>query len=326
MHSHSAHCSTPFRDPADVPSPPGRDSLIATLDIVDNTLGLLCGCEFTKAGEGRVLPFETAMAERLLTGWGNGTQKAVQAAIKGLAARGGDLSQEEINAILAIMNAQIERGFVQPMTKQIPGLITNGYNKAKADIAYKLKRRLTFSALDSESIRWLQDHHLYWIRTYYNKHVSSQIADTIAQGMAEGLGRERIGDRLKDFFDKYPGVKAQPEAYWRGLAANGMNRSRNFGLISGYQQIGVRQLRIVAVMDERTSDICRELNGRVIPLSRAIEQRDALIAAEDPEDVKTIAPWLRADQLAGQSTSRIMDMGIGLPPYHFRCRTTVVEE
>jgi hypothetical protein len=316
----------PFvNEPGDVPSRLARDSLIAALDVVDNTLGIICGCEFTKAGEGRTLPFETAMAERLLTGWGNGTQRAARAAIKGLAARKGELSEQEITAILTIMNGEIERGFVRPMNQYIPGLITNGYNKAKADVARKLKQQLTFSVLDSESIRWLRDHHLYWIGTYYNKHVSGRIAETIAEGMAEGLGRERIGDRLKEFFDNYPGVRIQPESYWRGLAANGMNRSRNFGLISGYQEVGVTQLRIVAVRDERTSDICLELDGRVIPVARAAQQRDALMAAEDPEDVKTIAPWLRAEQLADKPTDVLMNMGIGLPPYHFHCRTTVVE-
>ena len=71
---------------------------------------------------------------------------------------------------------------------------------------------------------------------------------------------------------------------------------------------------------------CREMNGRIIPVSRGIGQRDMLMAAEDPEDVKTISPWLSLDQIEGKSTKSVMDNGMIMPPYHFHCRTTVVEK
>ena len=69
---------------------------------------------------------------------------------------------------------------------------------------------------------------------------------------------------------------------------------------------------------------CRSLNGRVIPLNACVKQRDALMAAEDPEDVKRIAPWLPVQAIKGKRTSALIAQGIGMPPYHFHCRTTVV--
>ena len=95
-------------------------------------------------------------------------------------------------------------------------------------------------------------------------------------------------------------------------------------MIQAYDEVGVTKLQIVAVMDERTSAVCRQLNGRVIPVATAAGQRDLLMAAQDPEDVKTIAPWVPAKDLEGLSTKAINEQGVIMPPYHFHCRTQVV--
>lgn len=303
-----------------------RDEVVATLETVDNTLSCLCGCTITKAGEGKPLPFESAMAELLLVGWAKASRGAVEVAMKGLAARAGEITNREIKGILTGIEMQIEAKFVKPTGNGLPKLITGAYKKAKGDVMRKHKRRLMMAAFDDDAMQWLNDHHMYWVGSYYDRFLSEQIAKTIKDGMVEGLGREAIGGKLKSFFDKYPGVQSKPDVYWRGMAANGMNRSRNFGLISGYQDVGVKQLRVLAVIDSRTSPICREMNGKIIPVARAADQRDAMMAAESPEDIKTISPWLAVKDIAGLSTAKIMDKGMIMPPFHFNCRSTVVEE
>jgi hypothetical protein len=55
---------------------------------------------------------------------------------------------------------------------------------------------------------------------------------------------------------------------------------------------------------------CREMNGKIIPVSRCVDQRDELMAAKDPEDVKTISPWVSAESIKGKSIGSIM--------YHIR--------
>jgi len=95
-------------------------------------------------------------------------------------------------------------------------------------------------------------------------------------------------------------------------------------MIKGYQELGIEYLEVLAVMDERTSEICKMMNGRIIPVANAAGQRDAMMAAKSPEDVKTISPWLKPAQLKGLDTKGIMGKGVIMPPYHFHCRTTVV--
>ena len=53
-----------------------------------------------------------------------------------------------------------------------------------------------------------------------------------------------------------------------------------------------------------------------------------MMAADDPEDVKDIAPWPTSKQvtaMSGKSTEVINTQGVILPPYHALCRTTTVE-
>jgi len=302
-----------------------RDQAAAGFEIVDNLLGLVCGCEACKTGEGKPVPGEKEMLELLLVEWGNGSKDAVKKATALLNAKAGELTKREMTTLLKVIPKSLAAKFVAPVSENLPKIMTGGYRRAKKSLLKGSKAKMLWAEIDDEATAWLYDHHMYWIGNYYDKHVSEYLSNAVAEGLAEGLGREAIGNKLADFFDDYPGVRNKPLTYWRGFAANGMNRSRNFGLIQGYTDVGVKQLEVLAILDERTSAICRELNGRIIPVSRAAGQRDALMAAEDPEDVKTIAPWIPVEDVTGKSTRYIMDQGVIMPPYHFHCRTTVVE-
>lgn len=304
------------------------DEARGLLEVVDNTIGCLCGCTaIAKAGypgEGRALPFENALVEILLTKWGSASRQAVDTAIEGLRARTGTLSDTEIADILALIDDKIDSVFVGGVGKKLPGLFGKAYKRGKRDVFANFRIPVAFDVPDTDAIKWLGDHHMYWVGNYYNRHLSTKLSQTVAQGVAEGLGREAVGQRLKSFFADYPGISAKPDSYWRGMSANGMNRARNFGLIEGYENLGVTELRILVVLDERTSDICKAMAGQVIPVSAAINQRDLLMAAEDPEDVKAISPWVSADAVIGKDIADIVAQGVIMPPYHFNCRTTVV--
>jgi len=302
-----------------------KDQARAALEVTDNILTCVCGCDIAKAGEGKVLPFENAMVELLLVEWGNATKKSVKEAQKRLTNGYGPIKTREMNNILTIIEQGIVTRFVEGSNNGLPKIINGAYVKGKKDVFKKFKQKVKFAEIDDKAKDWLFDHHMYWIENYYDKHVSKKISDVVTESLKEGLGRKDTGKKLKEFFDDYPGVPNKPEVYWRGTAANAMNRTRNFGLIQGYEELGIKELRVSAIIDERTSSICLRLNGKIIPVSRAVGQRDLLMAADDPEDVKTITPWVSVDEIKGLSTKSIMDKGVIMPPYHFHCRTTVVE-
>lgn len=300
-----------------------NDQLSAVLVAADNAL-YACGCAIAKADEGEPLPYEPELVEVLMSQWGQASPLAVEKAVELVEELGGELTDEYIDAIAQVISGEINEQFTTKVSDDVVDLFAAAYKFAKSGVLENAGLTVSFNQIDDEAIAWLQEHHMYWVGNYYDRILSDKLREHVKDGVAEGLGRADIGSSLKTFFDDYPGISSKPEVYWRGLAANGMNRSRNFGLISGYEDVGVTEFQVVAVMDERTSAVCRNLNGKRFSLESAKSQRDQLMQAQSPESVKQIAPWPSAASVKDQSAAMLSAMGISMPPYHFHCRTTIV--
>lgn len=97
---------------------------------------------------------------------------------------------------------------------------------------------------------------------------------------------------------------------------------------AGRQQ-GFTVFRAVAVDDSRTTPFCRWVNGRIISVQRAERQIQRHIQAAMDGDVEAqMANWpLLPSSLVGSERRRPefarAFARVGLPPYHFGCRTTV---
>jgi len=291
-----------------------RDQAVAGLEVVDGILGCLCGIS-------KALPDEEELAELLLVEWGSGSEESVDKAVDLLTSKGGALTEKEVAGLLKVIDDSLAGGFVANVEKGLPDILTKAYKRAKKEAA----RKLAMAEIDKKATTWLAEHHIYWVGGYFDKHLSDELKAHVIEGMKEGLGRAEIGRQLKEFFEDYPGIANRPDVYWRGLAANGINRSRQFGHVQGYVDLGVKELEVIAVMDERTSPICRQMNGKIIPVAECAAQRDALMGIDDPELVKELSPWVSAKEIEGKSVKQINDMGVVMPPYHFHCRTELVE-
>ncbi|MCD6654479.1 MAG: hypothetical protein LT067_06935 [Sulfurovum sp.] len=81
---------------------------------------------------------------------------------------------------------------------------------------------------------------------------------------------------------------------------------------------GVEEVKVVAVIDKKTSAVCRSMHGRIIPIKSVKDQADAITAATDIEEKKKASRW-QSKPIFGKLPS-----DVALPPYHFRCRTIVV--
>ncbi len=122
-------------------------------------------------------------------------------------------------------------------------------------------------------------------------------------------------------------------------------RQTNIGIFEAAKAAGVRVLVARNPMDERTTTFCRWVNGKVIRMERVERQlRDfrAAVTAQDREamirawrfiplskkGMKAAREELAQDRAPG---ARITDaevfrnffVSVGLPPYHWRCRTVV---
>lgn len=198
--------------------------------------------------------------------------------------------------------------------------LKNKRNGEKAGIVDR-----SFTQVDQSTQKALGEHTIFWVGEYYTEQLGEEIAEAVREyAVDSGLGRKEVGEKLKELLEVDYGNKSK--VYWEGLAANTITRARSLGAVEGMVEADVDEYSILAMMDKRTSAICRAMHGKVFKVSKAVELRDALINAKSPEDVKEIAPWVKSKEAEAlkEKSGDELPVGLALPPYHFRCRTTLV--
>ena len=86
--------------------------------------------------------------------------------------------------------------------------------------------------------------------------------DTFFKG---GGTRAEVAIDLRLSLESIVGKKS--DQYWELFADQAIVRSRELGRISGYEQVRTKTVRFKAVLDGRTTVICRKMHGRIIEVS-----------------------------------------------------------
>jgi SPP1 gp7 family putative phage head morphogenesis protein len=211
-----------------------------------------------------------------------------------------------------------------------------------------------FNAFDRRVSRHIVQAQGLFVRDEYGRRVEgfgAEARKVVAAGLERGLGRDDIAIKLATaaraaLIDRAP-------FYWEVVASAFIGQGRSFAQVSSYAEAGVKRYRIEAVLDERTTHICRYLHGKTFAVADALRKFDQLERLEDPEDIKQALPWAR-ERLDGarliitaggraiaevtRSTvwladdpgefrakladERLADLGLGFPPFHGMCRTS----
>jgi hypothetical protein len=191
---------------------------------------------------------------------------------------------------------------------------------------------------------------------------SAQARTIIHRGMDEGLGSRAIGRDMRRELGRY--VRGQNRDYFSVVADAGVARSREHASLLKYAGADVAVVRYSSVLDERTTETCRWLDGKPLSVSYLGQRYDEMGAAKDPGEVNWRLPWLRETtiksgddkgkraimlaqkdgwkqvavvQKAGFGTwdkgsykglgmKDLQALGIGPPPLHGHCRTTTIPD
>ena len=193
------------------------------------------------------------------------------------------------------------------------------YGKGLNEIRAGLSK--SFSLVDQRAVSFIHDHHMYWSLNHYSSHTTERIKRLADQAISSGLSRRDAGK----FFQNTIGQELKRDAsYWELTADAITTRARSFSNISAFEEVGVERYEWDSVIDHRTSDICRYLDGKVFEVARAAEVRDAMIDAETPEDAKEIMPWAKPADVVDKPINELQSSGIVAPPAHGRCRARLV--
>jgi hypothetical protein len=188
-----------------------------------------------------------------------------------------------------------------------------------------------FGLKEQKLVNTLAEQNLFWIGKHFDEDISNKFKTTLTQAIQSGFTRDMLADKLKEQFQD---LGNKSEVYWQGLAEHTALKVREFARLEGYQKAGAKFYKLVVILDDRTSDICRALakEDKLYPLDVAIEVRDNLLeldsksqSLESARDyIKALAPWVSESQIIRDSNGNptgISGAHTPFPPFHWKCRT-----
>ncbi|WP_459903219.1 hypothetical protein [Campylobacter concisus] len=176
---------------------------------------------------------------------------------------------------------------------------------------------IVFDEIDIRAINAMRNN-FYWVGKEFNKGFTDRLKDIIESAFRGEVARSELAGRLKD---EFASELKQSVRYFEGVSDHIISQNQNISTVNQARKYGVKYYKVVAVMDSRTSAICRSMNGRLIPAEHIERQCDNIMNAKDMASKKAAATWAKAPY---NGRSDKMDSNFGMPPYHFRCRTEIV--
>ncbi len=176
---------------------------------------------------------------------------------------------------------------------------------------------IVFDEIDIRAINAMRNN-FYWVGKEFNKGFTDRLKDIIESAFRGEVARSELAGRLKD---EFASELNQSVRYFEGVSDHIISQNQNISTVNQARKYGVKYYKVVAVMDSRTSAICRSMNGRLIPAEHIERQCDNIMNAKDMASKKAAATWAKAPY---NGRSNKMDSNFGMPPYHFRCRTEIV--
>jgi hypothetical protein len=149
--------------------------------------------------------------------------------------------------------------------------------------------------------------------------------------------KERQPVLARDLDKLFGRITDAPAGYFKTFATNALNNARTYGLLGQFQRKGTAKFKVLAVLDGKTSNICRSLANKVFEVNQAIDRLEAMFLARDLDEIKSISPMVQGTAEAGfyyttpdgrvpvdpDDDDALVAAGISFPPFHFNCRSTI---
>jgi 2'-5' RNA ligase len=112
----------------------------------------------------------------------------------------------------------------------------------------------------------------------------------------------------------------------RMIASLNSSRLATWGFTAEAEVRGFARYRITAVLDGRTSEFCRFIDGKIFDVTDGREKVIEALNVQNPDDLRTVQPWPKQTKAAmadfrEMSNDDLVERGLQIPPYHPYCRT-----
>jgi len=264
--------------------------------------------------------------------WNQQTRKAIIEALNEIQRLEGAITRSEFDRISEKLSVRLGVPFADLVSDRVVEVEEAAYMQgARAGMKGSgLSFAWTFA--DMKALDTVANDTMFWIGDHYSDDVQKKIDNILNDFFKGQSSRKEVYWQLKEelgiIFNK-------SDAYWNLLADHMITKTKEIGRVTGYEQAGAEVVRVKAILDDRTTEICRRLHGQVISVKDLRKQVDNYFKAakkHDKEAIKKFWPMYSdkdaKKKLSSQQkvNSQIKAGKLGLPPYHFGCRTITVVE
>lgn len=192
--------------------------------------------------------------------------------------------------------------------------VTKEIKKTVPSRLLKAEIGFSFDTIDVDSVAAMRKS-FYWMGLDYGERIQEELKKEIERVYNGELDRADVPAALKT---KFGSIIDRDERYFKGVADHIILQSQNVAKVTQSMKYGPDAFRVRAIIDDKTSSICRSMHNRIIPAKHLSTQASNILAASTPNEKKQAAMW----QTKPFYGTKLPD-NFGLPPYHFRCRTEI---
>ena len=292
---------------------------------------------------------EEQLASRMSSGWISAADRGLSATLPSLLQ--GTPTLAKINSFVAALGVRLASPLTEAQVASLQANLRQIWQAAKRVGAKEAKIKFSFNQADARAVQAINRQQVFWVGDFYSTHLSERIqavsGDVLLQ---QGLPRQEAGRQLRDALQRELGIKeggrsafarnvparyaGNPSLYFEELASTTAHQARTFGKLTAFSEAQIVSYRLINPDDDRTGVICQQMSGQVFSVAAGVRHMNRILDAENPADVKDIAPWLSGKELTDilgsskpgstSATDKLQNAGALLPPFHSKCRTEVV--
>ena len=174
-----------------------------------------------------------------------------------------------------------------------------------------------------ETLKEMVEATKYFTNNYFNNQVVPELQKIVQKifdnpGISGANVDAEAYKAVREALEKR--LKSVP--HWRVVANAGASRGFHYGAIKAGTMTGQTGYEIVAILDKKTSKICRHMNKKQFWLADG-EVQVSKAAEATGDDIKTVSPWLKDDVITKMTNDELRQAGFIVPPFHGNCRSTI---
>jgi hypothetical protein len=238
----------------------------------------------------------------------------------------GKFTKEDGETVMRVLEASVGPEAIRAaMREPVINLTDALFRTGAEEVGQAAGVAIAFARPDLDALDVLKTGNLYWIGNSWNIKTQNNIAKILEDYFTEGMTREGLTQR---FAEDFAGMTERSRTYWELLADHTATKTREIGRVSGYERADIPRVQVRAQIDDGTTEICRQMDGRIIEVTKMRAQvTEYLDAVSKRDEPRAKAAWaLNSDEDVDLSdiNDEDLDAAIASPPYHFRCRTITV--